>query len=246
MIIVDSHIHCGVQVVDQPWSAIRPLLDLAGIDRACLFAPVEDIYDRYRSDFVDDADWRACRRRAHNYLLQMASQDERIIPYLFVWNDFAVEELERGFKGIKWHRHHGEPEYQYADPRCEDMIEAICERRLPVVLEETFSNTQDFLARIKGRTPVIIPHLGMLNGGFERLERAGSWQQANVYADTALASPAELNTYLAVHGPERLVFGSDWPFGLPAAEVAKLEDLDLSDEAFQAVCGSTILRLTGS
>lgn len=245
MIVVDSHIHCGVQVVDQPWSVIRPLLEVAGIQRACLFAPVEDIYDRYRPEFVDDPDWRACRRRAHNYLLNLAADDDRIIPYLFVWNDFAVDELERGFKGIKWHRHHGEPEYQYDHPRCEEMIAAICERRLPIVLEETFANTQRFVRRIAGRTPVIIPHLGMLNGGFERLERAGIWDLEAVYADTALASEADIGAYLERHGPDRLVFGSDWPFGLPAAEVAKLEDLEIADEALEAICGRTILRLTG-
>lgn len=243
MIVVDSHIHCGVQVVDQPWSDIRPLLEVAGIQRACLFAPVEDIYDRYRPEFVDDPDWRACRRRAHNYLLNLAADDDRIIPYLFVWNDFAVDELERGFKGIKWHRHHGEPEYQYDDPRCEEMIAAICARRLPIVLEETFPNTERFVQRIAGRTPVIIPHLGMLNGGFAAIAEEGLWEIETVWADTALAGTGEIREYIRRYGHDRLLFGSDFPFGSPGSELAKIRRLGLPAGVEAAVAGGNFLRL---
>ena len=85
MKIIDSHIHCGVQNVSQPFSVIQPLLDGAGIGRACLFAPVEDIYDRYSSSFDDNDDWRSCRGKAHDYLLALAAENERVIPYYFAW-----------------------------------------------------------------------------------------------------------------------------------------------------------------
>jgi hypothetical protein len=41
MHIIDSHIHCGVQNVSQPYEVIRPLLEAAGIAGACLFAPAD-------------------------------------------------------------------------------------------------------------------------------------------------------------------------------------------------------------
>jgi len=47
MKIIDSHMHCGVQNSDQPIELIRAYLDRAGIQGACLYPPVEDIYDRY-------------------------------------------------------------------------------------------------------------------------------------------------------------------------------------------------------
>ncbi len=176
MYVIDSHIHCGIQNVDQPFSDIRPLLNRARISGACLFAPVEDIYDRYRPGFDDNEFWKATRKRAHDYLLQIACQNRSIYPYYFVWNDFFIEDLDRGFAGIKWHHHSGEPPYHYENPRCGAMIDAICERGLPVVLEETFDRTIWFIQQAAGRTPVIIPHLGLLNGGFTRLLKSGVWK----------------------------------------------------------------------
>ena len=67
--IIDSHMHCGVQNVSLPWEEVQGRLQEGGIQGACLFAPVEDIYDRYDYHFVDTSAWVACRRRANRYLL---------------------------------------------------------------------------------------------------------------------------------------------------------------------------------
>ncbi len=243
MEIIDSHIHCGVQHVSQPFSHIQPLLDAAGIRGACLFAPVEDIYDRYHPHFDDNETWVHCRARAHAYLLNLAATQEAIFPYYFVWNDFLVEDLERGFVGIKWHHHAGEPVYHYDDPRCEAMINAICRRRMPIVLEETFRQTLNFLERINGRTPVIIPHLGMLNGGFHLLMDAGIWEDETVYADTALASEEAIAGFVKRYGPDRLLFGSDYPFGEPGFELERLFSLGLPRRFLEKICAENILAL---
>lgn len=243
MEIIDSHIHCGVQNVRQPFESIAPLLDGAGIQGACLFAPVEDIYYRYSAHFDDDESWRRCRQQAHEYLLSVADAHPGVFVYYFVWNDFVTEDLDRGFSGIKWHHHAGEPSYHYGESRCDAMIDAICERRLPVVLEETFETTQDFLGRIDGRTVVIIPHLGMLNGGFERLLAAGVWESPNVYADTALAGRREMGVFVERYGPERLLFGSDYPFGEPADELQRLQSVGFSDDELEKICSGNIGKL---
>jgi hypothetical protein len=245
MQIIDSHIHCGIQKVSQPFEAIQPLLARADIQGACLFAPVEDIYHRYHAFFDDNDQWRRCRQRAHDYLLSLSEKHAKVYPYYFVWNDFAVEDLERGFMGIKWHHHDGEPEYRYADPRCRAMIEAICERGLPVVLEETFDHTLLFLKRIRSRTVVIIPHLGMLNGGFERLLAAGVWQDPEVYADTALAGRQQIAEFVTRFGPHQLLFGSDYPFGDPGDELDRIFSLGFSDEELAMICAGNIRRLLG-
>ncbi|MCL2789244.1 MAG: amidohydrolase [Desulfobulbus sp.] len=142
--IIDSHIHCGVQHSDLPFERITPLLRQAGITDACLFAPVEDVYDRDDFHFQDNDQWQQTRRAANRYLLDLAGQGESVFPYLFVWNDFAIDELRHPYRGIKWHRHSYEPEYQYDDPRCAAMLDAITRRRLPVVLEESYANTLRF------------------------------------------------------------------------------------------------------
>lgn len=243
MRIIDSHIHCGIQNVSQPFGDIEPLLQAAGIGEACLFAPVEDIYYRYRAQFDDEDNWRTCRVQAHKYLLDLATVKEGVYPYYFVWNDFAVEDLDTKFRGIKWHHHRGEPSYRYDDPGCTRMIDAICVRRLPIVLEETFANTLDFLARVAGRTPVIIPHLGLLNGGYRRLFAAGIWETASVYADTALAGGAEIIHFVDNYGCDRLLFGSDYPFGEPGAQLEALKHLGFEPRELEQICAGNILRL---
>ncbi len=243
MLVIDSHIHCGVQNVSQPISRITPLLEGADIRGACLFAPVEDIYYRYSSEFDDNEEWRLNRSRAHEYLLDLAREREDIYPYYFVWNDFIAADLDKGFRGIKWHHHADEPPYRYDDPRCERMIDAICARGLPIVLEETLETTRTFIERVAGRTPVIIPHLGLLNGGYDALAAAGVWEKKNIFADTALAGPREITAYLRRRGANGLIFGSDWPFGDPGAQLRELKSLEIPRKDLENICSGNILRL---
>ena len=243
MQIIDSHIHCGVQNVDLPFEVISPLLEEAGITGACLFAPVEDIYDRYNPSFQDNSQWRQTRQAANQYLLDLAGRIESVFPYLFVWNDFALEELQQDYCGIKWHRHTNEPVYHYDDPRCSRMIQEIGARRLPVVLEESFANTCRFVEKLAPEAVIIIPHLGALNGSYPALERAGIWQRPNTYADTALASLEHMRHFVQHYGSERLLFGSDFPFGAPGHELRKVESLNLASADLAKVLSGNILAL---
>jgi len=243
MKIIDSHMHCGVQNVDQPLGMIKGYLSQAGIVGACLYAPVEDIYDRYNYFFQDDSLWAACRQRANRYLLDVQQREEDIFAYYFVWNDFRKEELAKGYRGVKWHRHEAEPEYHYDDPRCEVFLQEVYRRRLPIVLEESYGNTLNLIRRIDGRTPVIIPHLGGLNGGFYALFHSGVWEGENVYADTALATRREMAMFLDRYGSDKLLFGSDFPFGMPAGELRKVRELQLPAEDFAKVVCDNILKL---
>ncbi len=158
MHIIDSHILRNSE--RQP--AVFPIYGPCWFTGARISGPV--FMRRWKTSmtavvgFDDNESWKATRKRAHDYLLQIACQNKDIYPYYFVWNDFIDEDLDRGFAGIKWHHHAGEPPYHYEDPRCGAMIDAIYERGLPVVLEETFDRTIWFIEQTAGRT-VIIPHL---------------------------------------------------------------------------------------
>jgi hypothetical protein len=243
MQIIDSHIHCGVQNADLPFEAISPLLEEAGITGACLYAPVEDIYDRYNPNFQDDQKWRKTRGAANRYLLDLAARSESIFPYLFVWNDFALEELQQDYRGIKWHRHDNEPIYHYDDPRCGDIIQEITRRRLPIVLEESFTNTCRFVEQLAPNAVIIIPHLGALNGSYSALESAGIWQRPNTYADTALAPTNHMRHFIQTYGADRLLFGSDFPFGMPGHELRKVLALGLPSADLDMVLGGNLSRL---
>jgi predicted TIM-barrel fold metal-dependent hydrolase len=243
--IIDSHMHCGIQNSELPIELIRAWLDRAGIQGACLYPPVEDIYNRDDYHFEDNARWVACRQMANEYLLEIQQRDPDIHAYYFVWNDFRHGELKKGYRGIKWHRHEHEPVYHYDDPGCEAFIAEAIRLQLPIVLEESFQNTLYFIKRIAGRTPVIIPHLGGLNGGFRALFEAHVWNGETVYADTALASTGDMEVFLKRYGSRNLLFGSDFPFGIPSSELSKVQHLRLKDEDFENVVNANILRLIG-
>jgi len=243
MKIIDSHMHCGIQNSRLPLEIIQRYLEEGGIRGACLYAPVEDIYDRYDYDFTDTPAWMACRRRANEYLLDIQRSHADIFAYFFVWNDFRKNELSAGYRGVKWHRHEYEPVYNYDDPRCEEFLQEVYRLGLPIVLEESFENTLYFVRRVAGRTPIIIPHLGGLNGGFSAIMQAGIWDDETVYADTALASGREVAAFLKRYGSRRLLFGSDFPFGIPYHEFQTIARLNLDREDFENIACRNILRL---
>ena len=235
--------HCGIQNVSLPFGDILGYIREDGIEGVCLFAPVEDIYDRYDDQFQDRMVWINCRQRANQYLLNLQQEREDVFAYYFVWNDFKKEELRKGYKGVKWHRHEDEPVYHYEDPLCEAFLQEVYNLGLPVLLEESFENTLYLVQRIRGRTPVIIPHMGMLNGGFYALFHSGVWDDETIYADTALASGREIAQFLEKYGSGRLLFGSDFPFGSPYQELQKITRLSLNPEDFENVVSRNFLRL---
>jgi hypothetical protein len=243
--IIDAHVHCGIQDRTMPQSFQDYLRQVRStrIEAAVMFPPVGEVYDRTDPWFKDTPQWRQRRKKANDYLLHLSAESFPVIPYLFIWNDFAVECLQPGHRGIKWHRHPDEPVYDYDDPRCASAIREIARRNLPVVLEEEFANTLFFVRDLAPMVRVIIPHLGELNGGYSRLKRAGVWDQELVFADTALASPEVIADYVHCFGADKLLFGSDFPFGNPGRELEKLEAIPLDPGQREKIQGLNLEHL---
>ncbi len=114
---------------------------------------------------------------------------------------------------------------------------------MPVCLEEEFENTLFFINELAAGIKVIIPHCGLLNGGYELFKRYKIWEEPNIYADTALAPSDVIKDYLQNYGHERIMFGSDFPFGDPAAELDKIVRLKLPLDQFERVVGLNIAEL---
>ena len=243
--IIDSHAHCGIidRSCPQSFDAYARQVAATDIGGVAFFSPVMEIYDRYDGGFVDTPVWRLRRKESNAYLLSLDPVGLTVYPYFFIWNDFAVEQLCRAHCGIKWHRHADEPVYRYDDPRCRSALDEIRRRGLPVVLEEEFDNTLRFIRDLAEGITVIIPHLGMLNGGFRSIAEAGLWERENVWADTALASPGEIREYLRCYGHRRLLFGSDFPFGDPYSELRKVRSLKLEPAVAADVLGGNFIHL---
>ena len=245
--VIDSHAHCGQidRSFSQSFADYRRQIVGTDIDGVALFSPVLEIYDRYDYNFSDTPAWQQRRRESNAYLLSLNSPTLTVYPYFFIWNDFAVEQLSNDHCGIKWHRHPGEPVYFYDDPKCRTALDEIRRRKLPVVLEEEFGNTLRFIRELADGITVIIPHLGMLNGGYRSIAEAGLWEQEDVWADTALASRDEIREYIRNYGHQRLMFGSDYPFGGSADELRKVRSLGLDPEQEAAILGGNFIRLQG-
>ncbi len=243
--IIDSHLHCGVQNVSWGWEKIRPFMQAAGIRGAGIIPPVEDVYDRADPKFTDTPAWQACRRRAQRYLLELKDPEIKFYFYFFVWNDFAWEDLGPEYVAIKWHRHPDEPEYQYDHPRCREFLQVVRERGLPILLEESFDNTRFFLERLAPDLPVVIPHLGKLSGGYGPLKEAGVWERPQTYADSSTAELPEIEDFLGRYGSQRLMFASDYPFGHPQTELAKIQRLNLPPAQARAALGDNFRRIYG-
>jgi predicted TIM-barrel fold metal-dependent hydrolase len=60
--------------------------------------------------------------------------------------------------------------------------------------------------------------------------------------DTALAGRAEVEDFAENFGPERIIFGSDYPFGVPAYEKQRLDRI-FSGNDLTAVLAGNLLRL---
>ncbi len=245
MRIIDAHAHCGIQDRFPPQSLEDYLSHVRGseIRGAVMFSPVIEIYDRYDMNFQDTPEWQRARRESNEYLLSLGSEDFWVFPYFFIWNDFAIEDLSPQHKGIKWHRHADEPLYDYQNPRCKAAIDEIRRRNMPTVLEEELHNTVRFIEEWAAGAKVIIPHLGGLNGGYSRIRSEGLWEKPNVYADTSLAGSSEILDYIQRFGHERLMFGSDFPFGDPRSELRKVMRLPLDEEVKLDIAGRNVLRL---
>ncbi len=97
---------------------------------------------------------------------------------------------------------------------------------------------------------VVACHLG----GYEVLDQAEALVvglPGNVYLDTswppsiATVDPRRVRRVIERHGPERVVFATDWPMADPVAEIEAVRGLGLSDTDTEAVLGGNYARLLG-
>jgi len=243
--IIDAHAHCGREdrFPPQDLRDYVSRLGRSGIRAAIMFPPVSEIYDRYDPDFQDTDKWRNRRRESNEYLPGISEPEFTVFPFFFIWNDFAIDQITSAHKGIKWHRHADEPRYEYESPLCSGAIAEIRRRGMPVCLEEEFGNTLRFINEIALGIKVIIPHLGLLNGGYAMLKRQDIWAMPNIYADTALAPSGDIRDYVSRYGHERIMFGSDFPFGDPVHELNKVLRLGFTDEQRMAITGYNAAKL---
>lgn len=241
MRIIDDHIHCGnnkrTKVFDP--DDIKRNLAEANAQGAVIFAFPEDMY-RIESS-------RESRIKANEYVLEVSKTKDIILyPFYFVWNDFINPDNLGDYAGIKWHRHWDEPKYDYDNPKCDTILKAMKDLELPVVLEEEYEYTIRFVNE-NPELNVIIPHIGFLNGGYDKMP--AFFDKPNVYFDTGTATLDAIKTVLYNVGAERVIFGSDVSgtktpfFNYTKVELDKVLQLNSNEQDMSLILAGNIERL---
>jgi predicted TIM-barrel fold metal-dependent hydrolase len=234
--IIDSHTHWGPSVTMGITVSAERLLDQAEkcrIGRIVIFP--------FPSTAIDD-------ERINEQVLEQCRKDSRFIPYYYIPEDLRPIPAEKGYKGGKWHWTRGVQDassnYQVLeDPNLKSFIEKSEAVDLPIVFEEELPFTKSFIDRTVS-LKVIIPHLGLL-GGDPRDFLEAFKDRENVYFDTALADRDTILEFVKSIGAERILFGSDVPFGTMRSELRKVIALDISEEERSLILSGNLKRLAG-
>ena len=236
MEIIDSHTHWGPSVslgISVTTGEILRQAEQSGVNRIVIFPfPSQALADE----------------TINEELLNEARYVPRFVPYYYIPDDLRPIPRSKGFYGGKWHWTRGISDcsscYEVLeDPVLPEFLEKSEAIGLPLIIEEELAFTVAFAKR-SGKLNLIIPHLGMLGGN--PLDFLAAFKKdEHVFFDTALAQPQTLLRFVREVGAERVLFGSDIPFGTMAAELQKILSLPVSDREREAILGGNIRRLTG-
>lgn len=256
--IVDAHAHAWPDAVaaralkdselslkrygDGTVDGLRAAMEAAGVDKAVCLAVAP------RGDHV----------QAANRFVGSLDRD-RFIGFGSIHPDLPAEELIRDLdanrlKGVKVH-----PAFQsfrLDDPRL-DKIWSALEGRFTVTIHVGKVGAHDDGS---GCTPAMVrsvverfPGLEVIGchfGGFMLLPEAEEQLLGQpLYLDTswppstAELEPERVRDLILRHGPERIIFGSDWPMASPSAEIQAIRDLGLSGQDTAGILGGNFMRL---
>jgi hypothetical protein len=180
------------------------------------------------------------------HLLDETRKIAHFIPYFYIRENFSP--IPPGYFGGKWHWMRGwqDTESNYdvlQDPELPDLIGKLKRVEKPIIFEEELDFTEQFIDRFPD-LKLIIPHLGMLGGNpLDFLKRFKN--KKNIYFDTALGQTSTINEFVRTIGPERVIFGSDIPFGSMENELSKVLALSVNDTDKERILSKNILELTG-
>ena len=197
------------------------------------------------------------------------AQNNRLIPLGSLHPDVTAEDMDAelnrlaaaGLAGIKIH-----PDYVHVEidsPAFEPIL-ARCEARgMLVVTHAGFDPvepnhmhcTPDMVLRVMERHPalkLVVAHTGGFDCEAEVLEKLCG---TDVYLDTSLAAVRRAKSavwgqacgdILRAHDPARILFATDTPWSDPAAEIAFVRSVGLSEEDTEAVLHGNAERLLAS
>ena len=233
--IVDAHTHLG----DFPLFNVRlnaesmiKIMNEYGIEKAVVFSLPNELTLKAVKKYPE---------RLIGFIWINPHQEEKALKQI----DQAV--LEWGFKGIKMH-----PLLDAYLPD-QDIVYPVMERarkyRIPVLfhcghppwsLPWHFSSLADRFPDVT----IILGHMGhghivYINGAIDVAKK-----HDNIYLETSgMPMHSKIKEAIEVLGADRVLYGSDMPFGHPAYEILKVKVSGISEEDLKLVLRKNILRI---
>ena len=182
-------------------------------------------------------------------VLEETKRIQDFIPYHYIRENYdsaGFDPIPTAYFGGKWHWMRGVQDstsnYHVLDDQAlPELVKKIGFTTKPIIFEEELEFTKRFVDLFPGCI-LIIPHLGMLGGDPSDFLRSFR-KQENIYFDTALASQEMILEYVKTVGPERVLFGSDVPFGSMTNELSKVFALPVSDTDKELILSKNIIRI---
>ncbi|MBL7080939.1 amidohydrolase [Candidatus Bathyarchaeota archaeon] len=249
MVVIDGHTHFAGPGNGFPPNTVEDLLaimDGNGIDSIVTCAPYSSIgKDRTYDD-------------ANRFLVEsMSKAPERIIGFLRVnphLQEHALRSIEDGvknqsFKGVKVH-----PRNEAFAINSEELAFPIAELasklKVPILIHTGEPDTYGFaqptlvgdLADSFPDLTLIIGHMGKRL--YEDAICVARWFE-NIILETSFRSHRDIARAVKRVGADRVVYGSDMPFGVPEIEMMKVRLADITSEEKGLVLGDNMARTLG-
>ena len=247
--IIDAHTHFAGEGRGLPPNSVEDLLytlDTNKIDALVTCAPYSSIgkdrtYDE-ANQFLAESMNKAPRR-----ILPLV----RVNPHL---KENALESIQRfvggkGFYGVKVH-----PRNEAFAINSEDLAFPIAELasklKVPILIHTGEPDTYGFaqptlvgdLADAFPDLTLIIGHMGKRL--YEDAICVARWFE-NIILETSFRSHRDIARAVKRVGADRVVYGSDMPFGVPDIEMMKIRVCDITPEEKDWVLGDSMARILG-
>jgi len=232
MLAIDSHIHVGPSQalsINVSVERVKKEMGDAGVEKAAIMP-----FPSY-AEMGDGA---------NRMILQICQKHDEFLPIFCLNAELPRPNSE--FVAVKWHWVGGisdmSSNYRTLERRdLPEFVDYVADLNLPLIFEEELDFTRRFVDTFPQLT-LIIPHLGALGGmplDFLRTFR----EHDNIYFDTSLASQATIMRFIEEVGAERVLFGSDVPFGSIVSEIRKIRELELERRELRLVLKENVERL---
>ncbi len=236
-LIIDSHSHWGPSVsmgMEVTTNELKRQQEESGVDRVIVIP------------FPSTA---IASNSINVRLLDETRKVEAFSPYHYIRENYdaaGFDPIPDDYFGGKWHWMRGIQDSSSNYRVLEDnglpaLVEKIRMTGKPVIFEEELEFTKLFVDMFPG-TILIIPHLGLL-GGYPLDFLHAFKNNVNIYFDTALGSQDMISEFVRTIGPERVIFGSDVPFGSMRGELSKVMGLSLGNAEKELILSGNIIRL---